>query len=422
MKSLYIYNIFPRLAGKMNNWPAIARHARKLGFNSIYLNPFHETGLGDSLYAVKNYFKIDSAFHNQKSPTGLEELQETIFQIRQMGLNVIMDLVINHTAVNNPLTKTHPEWYRLDDKGKILHPSAIDPADARKKTVWGDLYEIDNLNSKVGSELWNFWKGIIETYTLLGFRGFRADAAYKVPARLWKLLAEHARKIAGEKVYFLAETLGCRLKEVESLQKAGFDYLYNSSKYWNYDQNWALQQHTEFQKIAPSVSFPESHDTPRLAKTAKKRSQVQKQRYALAIFFSKAVQTTMGFEYGWTSKCDVVKSTQTSLEPETMDITPFISRANKFAQETPLFNEEGRLEAISPFNQAVFMLKKSSNYGKKPLYAFINKDWDQPQSINLDKQFELMPLFRNPDGWQTHPTGKLLLEPAEIVFGRRINE
>ncbi|MDA3863870.1 MAG: alpha-amylase family glycosyl hydrolase [Deltaproteobacteria bacterium] len=422
MKSLYIYNIFPRLAGKMSNWPAIALHARKLGFNSIYLNPFHETGLGDSLYAVKNYFKVDSAFHSQKSATGLEELQEIILQIRQMGIKVIMDLVINHTAVNNPLTKTHPEWYRLDDNGKILHPSAIDPADSRKITVWGDLYEIDNLTSKAGSELWNFWKGVIETYTLLGFRGFRADAAYKVPAQLWKLLVEHAQKIAGEKVYFLAETLGCRLEEVESLKEADFDYLYNSSKYWNFDQNWALQQHTEFQKIAPSVSFPESHDTLRLAKTAQKRTQVQKQRYALALFFSKAVQITMGFEYGWTRKCNVVKSKVTSLEPETMDITSFISRANKFAQETPLFNEEGSLEALSPFNQAVFILKKSSNYGKNPLYAFINKDWDQSQTIELDNQYKLMPLFRKPEGWQLHPQGQLLLEPAEIVFGRKINE
>jgi len=40
------------------------------------------------------------------------------------------------------------------------------------------------------------------------------------------------------------------------------------------------EQHEENKKIAPSISFPESHDTPRLAGEKPGTVEVQKMRYA----------------------------------------------------------------------------------------------------------------------------------------------
>lgn len=63
-------------------------------------------------------------------------------------------------------------------------------------------------------------------------------------------------------VLFFAETLGCREDEIEALRAARFDYLFNSAKWWDFKSPWLLEQYNRFRDIAPSIAFPESHDTP----------------------------------------------------------------------------------------------------------------------------------------------------------------
>ena len=46
-------------------------------------------------------------------------------------MDIIMDLVINHTAFDSVLTTSHPEWYKHDNE-EDLNPSAIDPVMATK--------------------------------------------------------------------------------------------------------------------------------------------------------------------------------------------------------------------------------------------------------------------------------------------------
>ena len=54
-----------------------------------------------------------------------------------------MDLVVNHTSKDSELVAGHPDWFAHDAKGKIVSPFATDPADPSRKTVWGDLAELD---------------------------------------------------------------------------------------------------------------------------------------------------------------------------------------------------------------------------------------------------------------------------------------
>jgi starch synthase (maltosyl-transferring) len=176
----------------------------------------------------------------------------------------MMDLVINHTSKDHPLTKEHPEWYVRDAKGEVVSPFVREAHDPTQITVWGDLAEIDNENSPDREGLWNFWAELVRDGLKLGFRGFRCDAAYKVPGALWKYLIEEARRIDPEAQFF-AETLGAPVEQVLQLREAGFDYFFNSSKWWNFRERWALDQHAAFGRIAPSVAFPETHDTKRLA-------------------------------------------------------------------------------------------------------------------------------------------------------------
>src|SRR5262249_48362799 len=148
--------------------------------------------------------------------------------------------------------------------GGIRSPSAIDPADATNVTVWGDLAEIEYRDAPAEAEITAYFQEVIRHYARLGFRGFRCDAAYKVPARVWRALIASARGVDPASV-FCAETLGARLEEVASLRGAGFDYLFNSAKWWDFEGAWLLEQYEAFRGIAPSIAFPESHDSERLA-------------------------------------------------------------------------------------------------------------------------------------------------------------
>ena len=127
-------------------------------FDWLYLNPWHYPGFSGSCYAIKDYSRVDPRLlpegHLDKhyedvirSDGGLGVLRETLAQVRAAGLRPIMDLVINHTSRDSPLVSEHPEWYVRDSSGAIESPSAIDPADSRNVTVWGDLAEIDNARS-----------------------------------------------------------------------------------------------------------------------------------------------------------------------------------------------------------------------------------------------------------------------------------
>ncbi|PJA81115.1 MAG: alpha-amylase, partial [Nitrospirae bacterium CG_4_9_14_3_um_filter_51_5] len=87
-------------------------------------------------------------------------------------------------------------------QGKVENPYAVDPDDPSKRTVWGDLAEIDNRDSSDREHLWEFWGQLIDRYLELGFQGFRCDAAYKVPGKLWRFLIHRARRVNPQAVFW----------------------------------------------------------------------------------------------------------------------------------------------------------------------------------------------------------------------------
>jgi len=376
-----IYNLFPRLVGPMGRWSAHAGRAREMGFDWLFLNPIHYPGFSGSLYAVKDFYRLNPLFIPEGCSDPMAELGRTLAVFHDQGLKVMMDLVINHTAKDSELCAAHPSWFRRDAKGAVVSPSAIDPADARQVTVWGDLAEVDNAGSADRQGLWAYWTSLVQYSLDLGFDGFRCDAAYKVPTRLWEQLIGVARKRRPDAL-FAAETLGCRLAEVRKLKSAGFDYLFNSSKWWAYDQPWCLEQHEEFQEIAPSIAFPESHDTPRLPTECGDRPQVLKQRYLFAAVFSEGLMLPIGYEYGFRRPLDVVKTSPEEWEETGRDLSPFIARVNALKRALPVLSVEGHLRALTPFSAPTLTLLKSQS-GCAPAAVIVNKDWDAPQTVSL---------------------------------------
>ncbi|HEY7769799.1 hypothetical protein [Longimicrobium sp.] len=422
MKPPLIYNLFPRLVGPTTRWAEHARRAREMEFEWLYINPWHYPGFSGSLYAAKDFRRLNPAFLPAGAdPMSLEPLRYALKQVRQMGMKPVMDLVVNHTSKDSPLIEQHPEWYEWEH-GQVRSPFVVDPDDPSKVTVWGDLAEINNNTHQGREALWRYWAGIVVEAIDLGFRGFRCDAAYKVPSELWRFLIAEARK-ANPDVVFFAETLGAPVEDVVALKTAGFDYFFNSSKWWDLSQAWALKQHEEFGKIAPSIAFPESHDTPRMAAESGERQEVQRQRYAVAAAFSAGVMMPIGYEFGFRKQVNVVQTAPSDWERRHWDLRPFITRVNRLKLSHPLLQGEGHLRAEFGLDSDRLLLQRRSDDGSQRGWIIINKVWEEGREMSLGplvgaaKSHRLFRVCRDdmPEGGEPIPE-TLSLNPAEVVY------
>ncbi|OHD55247.1 MAG: hypothetical protein A2Y33_16300 [Spirochaetes bacterium GWF1_51_8] len=367
-----IYNLFPRLVGYMKDWEAHFERISGMGFDWLYVNPFHYPGFSGSLYAPKDYYDFNPIFAEKSSTVPpMVQLQNAMEAARKCGLNVIMDLVINHTAKDHPFVKTHPDWYEHNDEGEVKSPGAWDGGNYIE---WGDLAEINNAHSPDKKNLWKYWQDLVEFYIDKGVDGFRADAAYGVPSELWELLIIAGKK-KNKEVRFFAESLGCSPEQTLDLGKAGFDYLFNSSKWWNFQDDWLLRQYNQTRVIAPSIAFPESHDTPRLAYEYQNNIALIKQRIVFTAFFSTGWMMPVGMEYGFKNKTDVVQTYPKDWEPVNYDISGLITDINKTRSKYKIFNEECPIEIVHNDNWAnIIVMRKTSLNGKEKALLVLNKD------------------------------------------------
>jgi len=417
-----LYNLFQRLVGPTTRWAEHARRAREMEFEWLYLNPWHYPGFSGSLYAVKDFRRLNPMFLPAGAdPSSLEPLRYALRQIRQMGMKPVMDLVVNHTAKDSPLIQEHPGWY-VWENGEVVSPYAVDPDDPSKRTVWGDLAEIDNLTHQDREGLWRYWAQLVHEAIDLGFRGFRCDAAYKVPAELWRFLIREAKNKEPDVVFF-AETLGAPVEDVVGLKTAGFDFFFNSGKWWNFSETWALKQHEEFGRIAPSIGFPESHDTPRMAEESGGREEVQRQRYAFAAAFSAGVMMPVGYEFGFRKQVNVVSSMPTDWERRHWDLRAFVTRVNRLKLAHPVLHGEGQLRALGGVHGDTLVLERRTDYGGARGWIVINKVWEEPREMALGEivgdadGYRLHRVCRDdaPEGGEAVP-GSLTLDRAEVIY------
>jgi len=381
-----IYNLFPLLSGQISHWPRLLSHVAAMGFDWVYLNPFHYPGFSGSLYAVKDFDRLHPLLDEGSGRPVDDQLRSFIEAAAAHGLKVMMDLVVNHTAKDSPWVTEHPNWYVRDVTGTVQSPFAIDPANAENKTVWGDLAELDFTPRPERAALVDRFRGIVRHFAGLGFAGFRCDAAYKVPADVWADLIGAVRDITPNAL-FAAETLGCRLREVEGLRPAGFDYLFNSSKWWDFRSDWLLEQYDSFRSLAPSIAFPESHDTPRLRAELpgdwplERVEAAYRRAWLFASLFSSGVMMPQGFEYGFARKPDVVTTRPEHWEAPAFDISDYIGAVNDLKRRVRVLNWEGPQRRLEPA-PGVCALVRMADYDPDVSVTLINTDSEASRVVH----------------------------------------
>ncbi len=422
---LRIYNLFPSLAGTIRDWMGHLPRIAGMGFNAVYVNPFHYPGFSGSLYAVKDYYRLNPRFRGTEPGEDDALLRRFTDAAHGHGLRVIMDLVANHTSKDSELVASHPGWFARDRRGEFVSPSATDPADPSRKTVWADLAELD-YRPPQQHQILAYFQQLVRHYVGLGFDGFRCDAAYKVPADAWRGLIGAAKATSSD-VIFCAETVGGPLEAVLALAEAGFDYLYNSVKWWDFESQWLLEQYEAFRHIAPSIGFPESHDTKRMAADLLAAGVPEaaiephyRQAYAFAASYSTGVMMPMGFEFGWSQALDVVATGTTEPEPKRFDLSTFITEVNAMKRAIPALNEEGPQRLLSNRDDPLVVLERQTESGEERAFVLVNRHEHEPREAALDpymeKGFALADLSpgRPSTGVDLTSGTRLVVEPLEV--------
>ncbi|MBK8209467.1 MAG: alpha-amylase [Rhodospirillales bacterium] len=386
-----IYNLFPLLAGNAKEWEAHLDRIAGMGFDWIFLNPIHYPGFSGSLYAVKDYYALNPLFDDGSGDEPDVVVARFLKAAEARGIKVMMDLVVNHTAKDSLLAAEHPEWFAHEPDGSLASPFAVDPSDTSKRTVWADLAEIDYSERPERAALVAWFAGLVRHYVQLGFRGFRCDAAYKVSKDVWRTLIAAGQKESDD-VLFVAENLGSLLEETLALRGAGFDYLFNSVKWWDFKEYWLLDQYEQFRSIAPSIAFPETHDTDRLinelaAKGITEPTAVEQQyrdAYLIAALFSSGVMIPIGYEYGFRKKLHVVKTRSSDWEKPAFDLTAWIAEVNRVKGSLPVLNEEGPQRALLLGDKRVACLLRRAMRGPAWVVTLINLERKVPVTARIE--------------------------------------
>lgn len=179
---------------------------KALGVDVIWLMPIQPIGeknrkgtLG-SPYSVKDYFAVNPEFGT------MDDLKAFVAAAHAQGMHVILDWVANHTAWDNVLTTTHPEWYERDLNGHF------------RPTPWWDWSDIINLNYAHPGLRQYMTEALMYWVREADIDGYRADVAGFVPLDFWNTARAQLDTI--KPVFMLAEW------EMRDMHYAAFDATY----------------------------------------------------------------------------------------------------------------------------------------------------------------------------------------------------
>jgi len=147
-----------------------------LGVDAIWLTPFFPSPGADHGYDVADYRGVDALFGS------LDDFDGLVTDAHRLGLRVVIDLVPNHTSIEHPWFREHPDYYVWSDEPNnwlsVFGGSAWE-LDERRGRYFLHLFapeqpDLDWHNPSVRREfdaIYRFW---LER----GVDGIRVDAAH----------------------------------------------------------------------------------------------------------------------------------------------------------------------------------------------------------------------------------------------------
>ena len=213
-----------------------------LGINTLWIFPLNKT-TGDAFQEWPEPHRYYSGYHGywpvesrEVEPRfgSLQDFKTLVNEAHKRNIKVLLDFISNHTHINHPYYKNHPEWY-----GEVDLPNGeknIRRWDEYRLTTWFDTFLpsynfLDNtevVEAVTDDAIW--W--LTET----GIDGFRHDATKHVPHQFWKNLTQKVKTKVNPfrelDIYQIGETFGSHNLIKSYVNKGMLDAQFNFNQFF----------------------------------------------------------------------------------------------------------------------------------------------------------------------------------------------
>jgi len=333
LRQQLIYSVFTRNYSKQGTFKAVQAdlpRIKGLGTTIIWLMPIQPIGLKNrkgtlgSPYAISDYRGINPELGTMADFIALTK------EIHAQGMQVMIDVVYNHTSPDSKLLRDHPDWFYHKPDGRL----------GNRVADWSDIIDLDYHQR----DLWDYqiqtlkqWADYVD--------GFRCDVAPLVPLDFWLTARRELAKYKPGLIW-LAETNGPDF--IKQVREAGFDDLSDSEIYQAFDLTYdydvledfratvkgerslaefariLMKQDVTYPKNYVKMRFLENHDVPRAAEYLP-NPQIRRNMLAFSLFQKGAGLIYNGEEFSAAHLPSLFESDPIELHGAT-DLSGLISR------------------------------------------------------------------------------------------------
>ncbi|HDR8858683.1 TPA: DUF3416 domain-containing protein [Burkholderia territorii] len=381
----HLYFCDARVVGPLDAWPDMFAHVAGMGFDHVLIGGFWAASVAGFPRHVADFHRPAATFATRAGAL------ETFSRLAQLahghGLRVMLEVIPDRIARENPLRAEHPGWYVERSHDDAL----IDPRRA--------AHELDVAHAQVGEDaahdaLGAWWVAHLAAFADAGATGFLIDAPHHLPAAWWPGWRAALRR-ARPDVAVLAGVPGHARDALAQFEAAGFDAVFSSVRWWDLRSPWFVDEHRLLRRIGSPIAFPDAYDGPRLADDWNDApDETVARAYRRALWTAAAVGTgwlvPMGFERGVTLPLMARDADATryraAFDGARFDLSGAIADANAWRRATPLAAERGEIVQLSAPGAAATALLRgtgpSLEHDDTALLIALNPDLDDEAAVD----------------------------------------
>lgn len=234
LRNLFIYQIYVRNHSVEGTFEGVIKdldRIKNMGVDIVYLIPIHKIGQkqkkGDlgCPYSIQDYRSINPEYGT------LSDFQVLVNEVHKRDMELMIDVVYNHTSYDSVLLKEHPEYFYVNENGEF----------SNRVGDWWDITDLD-YTKDIG-----LWEELIDTliyWTNQGVDHFRWDVASLLPMQF---LEEAHERVLDENpnAIFLTESVHGGFTQY--LRNQGFSCVSEGELYNVFDIAYDYDTHPFFE-------------------------------------------------------------------------------------------------------------------------------------------------------------------------------
>lgn len=193
--SSVIYTLYPEIFSPQGNFAGVTAQLprlKALGVTDVWVMPV--TPIGHTIpghaaigspYCVHDYYGVNPSYGTEA------DLKALVTMAHKLGMRVLLDEVLNHSAWDNALITQHPEFYVHSD-GNPKNSASIQQAFS-----YSDVAQLDYANPNLRAYMTQMLRSWMTAYNVDGFRFDCASnpdgPGRKIPADFWQQLGTDLR-------------------------------------------------------------------------------------------------------------------------------------------------------------------------------------------------------------------------------------